>query len=172
MHQSKLYFLLPVFTATLAAQQTPQLDIIPYGGGTLGTVRFWNSGGAARKYAAWSGDATTATNCTHSLSDVLILPCVAYQVGLGRASRRFDSVYGRFIDLTSSATPTLAQLYVRRLASAGLISAVDDGAGQMVFTVSNGGVAYASRPGAAKPSTPPCSPASIPSTTSSPRSPS
>jgi hypothetical protein len=129
------------FLAAMAlfGQQTPQLEIIPYSDGTAGTLRFYEQRSNARNFAAFRASDSISTDCTYRVSDVAFLPCTSDQVVLGASGLRYSGLYGRLIDLTSSSTPTLAQLYVRRFANAGLISAVDNGSNEMEFTVSNGG---------------------------------
>jgi len=133
-----LYTLL--MAMTIFGQQTPQLEIIPYNDGTPGTLRFYENRSTARNFAAFRGSDSISTDCTYRISDVSFLPCASDQVVLGSTGLRYSGLYGRLIDLTSSSTPTLAQLYVRRFSNAGLISAVDNGSGEMEFTVTNGGV--------------------------------
>jgi hypothetical protein len=128
-----------LLAVTLFGQQTPQLEIIPYKDSTPGTLRFYENRSNARNFAAIRAEDTVSTDCTYRISDVAFIPCVGYQVGIGRSGTRWDSLYSRFIDLTSSSAPSPAQFFVRRFSNAGFISAVDTGASEMEFTVSNGG---------------------------------
>lgn len=136
----KLLFAVTLFGRYLMGQQTPQINIIPYKDGTPGTIRFNELRSNGINYAAIRSEDVLVSDCTFRISDVVFIPCASYQTGLGRAGTRFDSLYSRFIDLTSSSTPSSAQLYVRRFANAGIISAIDNGSNEMEFTVSNDGV--------------------------------
>lgn len=77
----------------------------------------------------------TATNTFH---DIAFSASDTYNIGA--SGTRVQSYYGRTVDLTSTATPTTAQFYVRRASNAGLISAIDNGSSQMEFLVSNNSV--------------------------------
>jgi hypothetical protein len=125
--------------ATLFGQQTPQLEIIPYKDSTPGTLRFYENRSNARNYVGFRASDSIASDCTYRISDVVFTPCASDQVVLGASGLRFSNFFGRGIDLTSSSTPTTAQLYVRRFSNAGIISAVDNGAAEMEFTISNNG---------------------------------